>query len=317
MISYKDSSILIVDDLQFSRAVIKSILTKAGFTNLRLAESAQKALEMLSDEKPDIVIADWIMPEMDGLELTDNIRNQDEENNCYTGIILFTAQEGMQHMEEAFNRGVDDYLTKPPNPREMIARIISVARINQLQNMLLESSQELSEMVKHLEEVALSDPLTGIGNRRLLLKELDAHLLSASSRKSGVCFAMVDIDHFKKINDTYGHDVGDEILIAFTRRLRRCVRPTDLVTRVGGEEFGIIMHYTQQDHFKLSALERVISSINSRPFQTSVGALDLTVSIGACYYRGGGEKPSVKVIMKCADTKLYLAKDAGRNQLVY
>ena len=317
MISYKDSSILIVDDLQFSRAVIKSILGKAGFTNLRMADSAQQALEMLNDEKPDIVIADWIMPEMDGLELTDKIRNIDEEENSYTGIILFTAQEGMEHMEEAFNRGVDDYLTKPPNPREMIARIISVARINQLQNMLLESSQELSQMVKHLKEVALSDPLTGIGNRRLLLKELDAHLLSASSRKSGICYAMIDIDHFKRINDTYGHDVGDEILIAFTRRLRRCVRPTDLVTRVGGEEFGVILHYTQQDHFKLGSLERIISTINSRSFQTSAGPLDLTVSIGACYYRGGGEKPSVKQIMKCADDKLYLAKDAGRNQLVY
>lgn len=317
MISYKDSSILIVDDLQFSRAVIKSILGKAGFTNLRMADSAQQALEMLNDEKPDIVIADWIMPEMDGLELTDKIRNIDEEENSYTGIILFTAQEGMEHMEEAFNRGVDDYLTKPPNPREMIARIISVARINQLQNMLLESSHELSQMVKHLKEVALSDPLTGIGNRRLLLKELDAHLLSASSRKSGICYAMIDIDHFKRINDTYGHDVGDEILIAFTRRLRRCVRPTDLVTRVGGEEFGVILHYTQTDHFKLGSLERIISTINSRSFQTSAGPLDLTVSIGACYYRGGGEKPSVKQIMKCADDKLYLAKDAGRNQLVY
>ena len=317
MISYKDSSILIVDDLQFSRAVIKSILGKAGFTNLRMAESAEKALEMLTEDKPDIVIADWVMPEMDGLELTDHIRNRDEENNSYTGIILFTAQEGMEHMEEAFNRGVDDYLTKPPNPREMIARIISVARINQLQNMLLESSLELSQMVKHLKEVSLSDPLTGIGNRRLLLKELDAHLLAASSRKSGVCFAMVDIDHFKQVNDTHGHDVGDEILVAFTRRLRRSVRPTDIVARVGGEEFGVIMHYTQQDHFKLGSLERIISAVNSRPFQTSAGSLNLTVSIGACYYRGGGEKPSVKEIMKCADDKLYLAKDAGRNQLVY
>lgn len=317
MISYKDSSILIVDDLQFSRAVIKSILSKAGFTNLRMAESAQKALDMLAEEKPDIVIADWVMPEMDGLQLTDHIRYKDEEENSYTGIILFTAQEGMQHMEEAFSRGVDDYLTKPPNPREMIARIISVARINQLQNMLLESSQELGQMVKHLEEVALSDPLTGIGNRRLLLKDLDAHLLAASSRKSGVCYAMIDIDHFKQLNETHGHKVGDEILVAFTRRLRRCVRPTDIVARVGGEEFGVIMNYTQQDHFKLSALERVISTINSRPFQTSAGPLMLTVSIGACYYRGGGEKPSVQDIMKCADDKLYLAKDAGRNQLVY
>lgn len=317
MISYKDSSILIVDDLQFSRAVVKSTLSKAGFTNLRMADSAQQALEMLSKESTDIVIADWLMPEMDGLELTDRIRNQDEENNSYTGIILFTAQEGLSHMEEAFNRGVDDYLTKPPNPREMIARIISVARINQLQNMLLESSQELSQMVKHLKEVALSDPLTGIGNRRLLLKELDAHLLSASSRKSGVCYAKVDIDHLQQVNDTYGPETGDELLVAFTRRLRRCVRPTDLVTRIDDDEFGVIMHYTHHEQFKLSALERIISTINSRSINTSVGPLDITVSIGACYYRGGGEKPSVKEIMACADKKLTLAKDAGCNQLVY
>lgn len=317
MISYRDSSILIVDDLQFSRAVVKSTLSKAGFTKLRMAGSAKEALEMLSEEKADIVIADWVMPEMDGLQLTDRIRNQDEENNSYTGIILFTAQEGLEHMEEAFSRGVDDYLTKPPNPREMIARIISVARINNLQNMLLESSQELNQMVKHLKEIALSDPLTGVGNRRLLLRELDAHLLTASSRKSGVCFAMLDIDHFKQVNDTYGHDVGDEILVAFTRRLRRCVRPTDLVTRMGGEEFGVIMHYTQADHFKLSSLERILTTISNRAFDTSAGELSITVSIGACYYRGGGEKPSVQEIMKCADKKLYMAKEGGRNQLSY
>ena len=315
--AYEDSSILIVDDLQFSRAVVKSTLNKAGFNDVRMSGSARQALDMLEQERADVVIADWVMPEMDGLELTECIRNRDEENNIYTGVILFTAQEGIEHMEEAFRRGVDDYLSKPPNPRELIARLCSVARVAQLQNALLEASQELSNTVKYLEEVALTDPLTGIGNRRLLIKQLEAHLLAASSRKSGVCYAILDIDHFKQINDTYGHDIGDEVLVGFTRRLRRCIRPTDLVARIGGEEFGIIMHYNKQDNFKTSSLERIISSINNRPFQTQAGALELTASIGACYYRGGGEKPSVQDIMKCADEKLYKAKEAGRNQLVF
>ncbi len=315
--SNKNVSIIIVDDMQFSRVVVQAALKKAGFSNIRVASSAQLALNMMDEQHADVVLADWVMPEMDGLELTDIIRQRDEERGTYTAIILFTAQEGIEPLVEAFDRGVDDYISKPPNPRELAARVNAAARIAALQNDLLETSQQLEDTVKHLEEMALTDPLTGVGNRRLLSRQLEYHLLDASARKGGVCFVMLDIDHFKKVNDTYGHDVGDEILVGFTRRIRRTVRPTDLVARMGGEEFGVIMHYTRADNFRHSTLERLLASINQRPFKTSVGDLNITASIGVCFYKGEGEQPSVQNLIKCADEKLYEAKSNGRNQIAF
>ncbi len=317
LMSNKDVSIIIVDDMQFSRVVVQAALRKAGFSNVRVASRAQEALNMMEDMHADVVLADWVMPEMDGLQLTDIIRQQDEEQGVYTAIILFTAQEGIEPLVEAFDRGVDDYISKPPNPHELAARVNAAARIASLQNDLLETSQQLEDTVKHLEEMALTDPLTGVGNRRLLTRQLEYHLLDASARHGGVCFVMLDIDHFKKVNDTHGHDVGDEVLIGFTRRIRRTVRPTDLVARMGGEEFGIIMHYTRAENFRHSTLERLLLSINQRPFKTSVGDLSVTASIGVCFYKGEGEQPSVQKLVKCADEKLYEAKANGRNQITF
>ncbi len=316
--SNKDVSIIIVDDMQFSRVVIQAALKKAGFSNIRAASRAQQALDMISEQHADVVLADWVMPEMDGLQLTDIIRQKDEELGVYTAIILFTAQEGIEPLVEAFDRGVDDYICKPPNPHELAARVNAAARIAALQNDLLETSQQLADTITHLEEMALTDPLTGVGNRRLLTRQLEHHLLDASARQGGVCFVMLDIDYFKKINDTYGHDIGDEILIGFTRRVRRTVRPTDLVARMGGEEFGIIMHYTRAENFRNSTLERLLDNINRRPFKTSAGDLDVTASIGVCFYRGDKEEqPSVQGLIKCADEKLYKAKAAGRDQICF
>jgi len=317
LMSNKDVSIIIVDDMQFSRVVIQAALKKAGFSNIRVADSARLALSMMQETHADVVLADWVMPEMDGLELTDHIRQRDEELGLYTAVILFTAQEGIEPLVEAFDRGIDDYIKKPPNPQELAARVNAAARIAALQNDLLETSQQLEDTVKHLEEMALTDPLTGVGNRRLLSRQLEYHLLDAAARHGGVCFVMLDLDHFKRINDTHGHDVGDEILIGFTRRIRRTVRPTDLVCRMGGEEFGIIMHYTRAENFRHSTLQRLLASINQRPFKTSVGDLEVTASIGVCFYRGEGEQPSVQNLIKCADEKLYEAKANGRNQIVF
>lgn len=303
--------------MQFSRVVVQAALKKAGFRNIRVASSAAQALQMMEDIHADVVLADWVMPEMDGLELTDCIRHRDEELGVYTAVILFTAQEGIEPLVKAFDRGIDDYISKPPNPRELAARVNAAARIASLQNDLLETSHQLEDAVKHLEEMALTDPLTGVGNRRLLTRQLEYHLLDASARHGGVCFVMIDIDHFKKINDTHGHDVGDEVLVGFTRRVRRTVRPTDLVARMGGEEFGVIMHYTRAENFKPATLDRLLSSINSRPFKTSVGDLAVTASIGVCFYRGEGEQPSVQNLIKCADEKLYESKNNGRNCISY
>ncbi|HDP90436.1 MAG TPA: diguanylate cyclase [Thioalkalivibrio sp.] len=312
-----DLSIIIVDDMQFSRAVLKQALQKGGYTDLRLAESANVCLEMLNERCADVVLADWVMPEMNGLELTNAIRQFDEERNRYTAVILFTGREGNEAMQEAFERGIDDYLTKPVDEVELAARVFAAGRIATLQNTLLETASALSAANAHLEELTTTDSLTGLGNRRYLTKQLEDHLLESHNRGGGVCLGLIDVDKFADLNDQYGHDVGDEVLVGLARRLRRAVRPTDIVVRTGSDEFGVIMHFTENNPIRASVFERVVASVSQRSIQTSEGEVPVTISMGVACYTGDKSQPisDVQQMMMAADERLYKAKEAGRNRV--
>jgi diguanylate cyclase (GGDEF)-like protein len=313
----KDLSIIIVDDLQFSRIVVKTALKKAGYDGVRLADSATQALGMLQEQPADVVLADWMMPEMDGLELTDRIRQRDEEIGTYTAIILFTANEGIDLLVEAFEHGVDDYLRKPPNPHELAARVNAAARIAVMQNDLLETSRQMEDTIKNLEEVAMIDPLTGAGNRRFLKSQLKSNLLEASSRNGGVCLAILDIDQLKQIRTQQGLEVANEILIGMQRRLRRSVRPTDAIARLDGDLFAVLMSYTKVDNYKASSIERLRDGINQRPFRTSENDTKVSASIGVKYYRGDEEIISAKEMINQAMNKLDEAIDMGNDSIAY
>ncbi len=313
----KDLSIIIVDDLQFSRIVVKTTLKKAGYDGVRLADSATQALGMLQEQPADVVLADWMMPEMDGLELTDRIRQRDEEAGTYTSIILFTANDGIDLLVEAFEHGVDDYLRKPPNPHELAARVNAAARIAIMQNDLLETSRQMEDTIRHLEEVALIDPLTGAGNQRFLESQLKSHLLEASARGGGVCLAILDIDQLKHISEQQGMDIANEILIGMQRRLKRSIRPTDAIAKLDGGLFAVLMRYTNVNNYKPSSIERVRDGINQRPFKTSDDDVLISVSIGVSYYRGDEELISTKEMMSRAMNKLDEAKDMGEDSIAH
>ncbi len=303
-------SIVIVDDLQFSRIVVKTALKKAGYNGVRMADSASEALRMLEQQPADVVLADWMMPEMDGLELTDRIRQRDEENGIYTAIILFTANDGIEFLVKAFEHGVDDYLRKPPNPHELAARVNAAARIAAMQNDLLETSRQMESTIRRLEEVALTDLLTGAGNQRLLTQELRAHLLEASARKGGVCLAMIELNELRSVSAEHGSQAEKEILVSLHRRLRRTVRPTDSIARLDDNIFAIIMHHTNPDDYKSSTLERLLVSINQRPFKTEAGHLDLTAAIGVHYYSGNDSVISAKEMLVRTEEKLNIARNS-------
>jgi len=313
----KDLSIIIVDDLQFSRIVVKTALKKAGYDGVRLADSATQALGMLQEKSADVVLADWMMPEMDGLELTDRIRQRDEEAGTYTAIILFTANEGIDLLVEAFEHGVDDYLRKPPNPHELAARVNAAARIAVMQNDLLETSRQMEDTIKHLEEVAMIDPLTGAGNRRFMKSQLKNQLLEASSRNGGVCLAILEIDQLKQIREQHGLDIANEVLIGMQRRLRRSVRPTDAIAKLDGDLFAVLMNYTNVDNYKASSIERLRSGINQRSFKTSERDIKVSASIGVYYYRGDEEIISAKEMINRAMNKLDEAVSKGYDSIAY
>ncbi len=307
--SNKSLSIIIVDDLQFSRIVVKTALKKAGYNGVRMADSATEALTMMEQQPADVLLADWMMPEMDGLELTHHVRQRDEEQGTYTAIILFTAHDGVEYLVKAFDHGVDDYLCKPPNPQELAARVNAAARVAALQNDLLETSRQMQKTIRNLERVALVDELTGAVNQQFLIKSLDAHLLEASTRRGGVCLALVDLRELESITAIHGDSsIVHEILLSQYRRLRRAVRPTDVVARLDNNVFGIIMHHTKIKDYKTSAIERILTMIDNRAYKTSVGNLNITGCIGLHYYSGDKTIISADEMIKQANNKLDQAR---------
>jgi len=315
--SSKDLSIIIVDDLQFSRIVVKTALKKAGYNGVRMADSATEALAMIEQKPADVVLADWMMPEIDGLELTQRIRQRDEEKGTYTAIILFTAHDGVDYLVKAFDHGVDDYLCKPPNPQELAARVNAAARVAALQNDLLETSRQLEKTIQNLKKMALVDELTGAGNQQFLMKNLKSHLLEASTRRGGVCLAIIELRELEEITATHGAFITDEILISQHRRLRRAVRPTDVVARMDSNFFGIIMHHTKTKDYKPSAIGRVLTMINNRAYKTSMGNLNISGCIGVHYYRGDEAIISADEMIKRAGSKLDQARDDVAMSIAY
>jgi two-component system cell cycle response regulator len=315
--SSKDLSIIIVDDLQFSRIVVKTALKKAGYNGVRMADSATEALSMIEQKPADVVLADWMMPEMDGHQLTQRIRQRDEEKGTYTAIILFTAHDGVDYLVKAFDHGVDDYLCKPPNPQELAARVNAAARVAALQNDLLETSRQLEQTIKNLEKMALVDDLTGAGNKQFLMKSLKAHLLEASTRRGGVCLALVELRELANITAAHGEFITNEIVLSQHRRLRRAVRPTDTVARLEDNIFAIIMHHTKTKDYKPSAIERVLTMIDNRAYKTSAGNLTISGCIGVHYYRGDEAIISVDEMIKKAGSKLEQARETVSLSIAY
>jgi len=313
----KDLSIIIVDDLQFSRIVVKTALKKAGYSGVRMADCATEALKMIEKQPADVVLADWMMPEMDGLELTQHIRQADEEKGTYTAIILFTAHDGVEYLVKAFDHGVDDYLCKPPNPQELAARVNAAARVAALQNDLLETSRQLQETIQNLEKMALVDEATGAGNQTFLMKNLKAHLQEASARRGGVCLALVELRELDNINNQHGEQIVTEILISQHRRLRRAVRPTDIVAKLDNNLFGIIMHHNKSKDYKTSAIERILTMIDNRDYKTSVGNLNVHGCIGVHYYRGDQAIISADEMIKQAGSKLDQARGDTSLSIAY
>jgi diguanylate cyclase (GGDEF)-like protein len=312
----EDLAIIIVDDMQYSRAVLRTALNRIGYTDVRMAASASEALAMMSDRRAEVVLADWVMPEMNGLELTAAIRQKDEDRGHYTALILFTGKEGDEAMMEAFRHGVDDYLTKPVNQVQLAARVYAAGRIARLQNTVLETSAALTASNRQLEYLSTTDPLTGLPNRRALDKRLEAAIMETQGRGGAVCLGILDVDHFKQINDSYGHDMGDEVLVALSKRLRLALRPMDMVARIGGEEFALVAHFQRPESCDPLIFQRVLRNISSKAISTSECEIPVTASIGVCCYRHGEEMLTIQSMIRLADQNLYLAKEQGRNRIV-
>ena len=297
------NKILIAEDDPVSRRVLQAFLAKWGFEVISATDGTEAARVLESDDTPRLAILDWMMPGIEGPELCRRVRQRTDRP--YTYILLLTARTQKEDIFRGFASGADDYLTKPFDSQELRARLHVGQRILDLQSHLIEARERLRFQATH-------DPLTGVWNHSIIVETV--HRESSRQEREGGSFGliMIDLDHFKRVNDTYGHLAGDAVLRETAHRITNSVRPYDTVGRYGGEEFVIVVPSCDEAGV-IGLAERIRGAIGSTPFKTDAGPVHVTASCGICL--GGAAAPlEADELIQKADEALYRAKRNGRDR---
>jgi two-component system, cell cycle response regulator len=295
-------NVLIADDDPVSCRRLQVVLTNAGY-RVETAVDGSEALRAL--EKPDyprLVVLDWMMPGMDGIDVCRAVRKQAREPYIY--IILLTARAQPEEILQGLEAGADDYVTKPFGIHELKARLRAGTRILELQEELVAAREQLRVQATH-------DSLTGLLNRKAILEILDRELIRAHREGTELSVIMADLDHFKHVNDTHGHAAGDAVLQEAARRMQASIRPYDAVGRYGGEEFLIVSPGCGIEG-AVEQAERLCRCISSEAFQALGVSIPQTMSLGVASAPAGAILATE--LLHLADTALYAAKNNGRNR---
>jgi len=305
--------LLLADDDPVARTVLQARVARLGH-DCTTAEDGLDAWERYREWSPDVVISDWSMPGLIGPELCRRIR--EHATSDYTYLILLTALEGDEHLLEAMHAGVDDFMTKPSGPRELEARLVAAARVNELHRRLTDREDKLTEANRRLGELARLDELTGVGNRLRMREELAA--TDARSERYGTPYSLVifDVDHFKRYNDVVGHQAGDDALREVAQAIAALCRSADAIYRYGGEELLVFLPEQPPRNAEIAA-ERMRGAVERlalhHPARSAGGVV--TVSAGLASRTEGRPEP-LETVLARADTALYEAKRLGRNRVV-
>jgi diguanylate cyclase (GGDEF)-like protein len=296
--------ILIADDSIVSRHLLEATLRKWGYDVMVACDGAE-ALELLQrEDAPALIILDWMMPGMTGVEVCRRIRQRDGEP--YTYILLLTSKSQKEDLIEGMDAGADDYITKPFDQNELQVRLRAGTRLVDLQSQLLKAREDLRDQ-------ATRDSLTRLWNRSSILTELSRELARAQRDNRPLGVVIVDLDHFKHVNDTYGHLAGDAVLREAARRMQNSIRQYDSIGRYGGEEFLILFpgcsevdSFAQADRLRKQLAQSEMSLLES--------SLRVTASFGVTTAMPG-ESWTPESLIRRADEALYVAKKSGRNRV--
>jgi two-component system, cell cycle response regulator len=295
--------ILIAEDDPVSRRLLEAFLVKWGYQVVAASNGvdALKALE--SSDAPPLAVLDWMMPGLEGPQVCKHVRQLTDRPYVY--VLLLTARSQKDDLLRGLESGADDYLTKPFDAQELRARLHVGQRILDLQNNLIAAREELRFRATY-------DTLTGLANRRVVLEAIAREHSRLLREDLNFAVLLLDLDHFKQVNDTYGHLAGDAVLKETARRMMTCVRPYDTVGRYGGEEFLIVA--ASCDRAGAGAIaERARNAIGSIPIETEEGCIPITVSCGIAV-SDSSNPLDPKQVLRAADLALYQAKEHGRNR---
>jgi diguanylate cyclase (GGDEF)-like protein len=306
--------VLVVDDEPRTRANLRAVLEQGGYEVFE-AGNGRQGMEQALERQPQIMILDWNMPEMNGPELVRALRQTRVGQTIY--MILLTHRDDDEHLVEAFEAGADDFIGKPLRPRVLAARLRAGLRVVRLQQELEREHEEIRHFAaqlavtnRRLQEAALTDALTGFPNRRYAIDRIQQEWAAAIRWGRPLSCMIIDLDNFKQINDTHGHDVGDEVLRSAADALRGALRGQDVVCRTGGDEFLAICPETDLGR-ALTCAERLRAALDRLSLSAGDVKLQISASIGVAMR--DNRMADVDALMKQADLGAYLAKQKGRN----
>jgi len=298
--------VLAAEDNPVMQSMLVSLLSKWGYEPVMARDGNEAWRALQNPDGPSLAILDWMMPGLNGIEICRAVRSAAREPYVY--ILLLTARTDFEDLLEGMEAGADDYLTKPFHSHELRVRLRAGRRVLELQEQLLAAREALREQATH-------DSLTGLLNRGTILETLRREVSRTSREANAVSLLMVDLDHFKQVNDTHGHAAGDAVLQQAARRIQAAGRGYDSVGRYGGEEFLVLLPGC--DHAgAIAQAERIREIIASPPFSLETKAHTVTCSIGAAS-RAFPAPGDADALLREADLAMYRAKADGRNQVAH
>jgi len=307
-----DLPIVVVDDAKFSSMVVGRTLRNAGYRDIRIANNALAALKLMEERPVSVLIADWLMPEMDGLELTDKVRQLDEQTNHYTYVILLTARESVEALAKAFDHGVDDFIYKSDMTKQLIPRIYAADRMADRQNTLLRANALLIENNRELESNSIIDLETGLCNARYARQQLQKVLRHAEARGGSSAYVMCGIRNWQTLKHKYPPSVMSELAIGIARRLNSLIRPIDTLCRVGDNQFAIVSYFPDADHCSTTAFRRIYDGINHKALKTTGGYISVEAGMVLCSAHAEDGTPSAQEMERTSVQGLLNAYETQR-----
>ncbi len=297
--------VLVVDDSPIYRKLVDQSLSKDHYPVL-FARNGREALAVFAEHRPALIITDWTMPDIGGPELCNRIRHEFQDHHAY--LILLTSNSNKEQVIEGLAAGANDYLTKPFHSGELVARVEVGCR-------MIELHRQIEAKNRQLEELALTDPLTGLPNRRAIDLWASRQCSAAARHDFPIWVVMADLDHFKRINDTFGHDAGDEVLRRFAGVLKANTRQSNMCGRLGGEEFLLILTHENRKQAEIP-IERIRQHFMMQEFSFEGKTAVVTASFGVAGFRGSAPSEFSSLLSR-ADAALYAAKSKGRNRVEF
>ncbi|SDT92595.1 response regulator receiver modulated diguanylate cyclase [Pseudomonas pohangensis] len=305
-------SIMVVDDAKFSSAVIGRELNNAGYQDVRFASSAKEAIGLLEKRPASVLLADWLMPDVNGLQLTEQVRQLDETTEHYTYVILLTGREGDNVLGEAFEHGVDDFINKAVMHEQLLPRIYAADRLCHTLQRLLQSNRLLARNVANLEQRNLVEPVTGLGNLRYLQQRLSDSLRQIESRGGAMCYLLIGLKDIPALQNQHGPGFQEELLHCVARRLQQLVRPMDTLVCIDDHHFGLLTVLENLSECSPSSFKRLHDGLNLKAFKTSEGFVSLKAGIALVGMDKKALPQKVDDLLQLAEKILPDSYDSGR-----